>query len=454
MSILYKEENKIKTIEREKKERENNPLTSLLLLLPIFSLTLPSSFPFFPSPSPSLPFPSLPFPSLPFPSILPLPFSFPSLLPSLPFPTTFPPSLPTPPLPSFLPFPSPTTFPPSLPTLPFLPSLPFPSPTTFPPPSPSFPFPSPSLPFPTHPFLSLPFLLLLSPFPPPFPYLLPFPSSSPPFPSPRLMVNEPRSSVPPRITDSRSAVTASLRHTVEMPCAAQGFPIPQYLYVTLRQSVTQWHRVKGKVEFPVVQDGRIQQVGGSLLIRQVTASDAGRYVCVVSSSVGSERAHTSLEVWAPLTAHITPQVQTVDVGGRATFNCSPEGFPQDTITWFKVGEGVRDGRERERGERERGERERERGERERREERGERERREREKGVRKGRGRVGGREREREKGERKRSKGGRNGGKKRSKGGREREGQWWEEEERIGGNDRSKGRRERKWKGEREARAG
>ena len=67
-----------------------------------------------------------------------------------------------------------------------------------------------------------------------------------------------------------------------------------------------------------------------------TYSPFPRYVCVVSSSVGSERAHTSVEVWAPLTAHITPQVQTVDVGGRASFNCSPEGFPQDSITWFKV----------------------------------------------------------------------------------------------------------------------
>ncbi|XP_068223029.1 cell adhesion molecule Dscam1-like isoform X2 [Palaemon carinicauda] len=144
----------------------------------------------------------------------------------------------------------------------------------------------------------------------------------------RLMVNEPRSSVPPRITDSRSTVTASVRDTVELPCAAQGYPIPQY----------QWHRISGKVEVAVVQDGRIQQVGGSLLIRQVTAADAGRYVCVVSSSVDSERAHTTLEVWAPLTAHISPQVQTVDVGGVATFNCSPEGFPQDTITWLKDGE--------------------------------------------------------------------------------------------------------------------
>ncbi|XP_071538216.1 cell adhesion molecule Dscam1-like [Panulirus ornatus] len=143
----------------------------------------------------------------------------------------------------------------------------------------------------------------------------------------RLMVNEPRSSVPPRITDSRSSVSATVRHTIELPCAAQGFPIPHY----------QWRRISGKEEVTVVQDGRIQQVGGSLLIRQVTAADAGRYVCVVASSVGSERAHTTLEVRAPLTAHISPQVQTVDVGGVATFNCSAEGFPQDAITWIKDG---------------------------------------------------------------------------------------------------------------------
>ena len=42
------------------------------------------------------------------------------------------------------------------------------------------------------------------------------------------MVNEPKSSVPPRITDSRSSVKASIRETVELPCAAQGYPIPKY----------------------------------------------------------------------------------------------------------------------------------------------------------------------------------------------------------------------------------
>ena len=58
---------------------------------------------------------------------------------------------------------------------------------------------------------------------------------------------------------------------------------------------------------------------------------------MVTSPVGSERTHTNLEVWAPLSAHISPQVQKVDVGGIATFNCSAEGFPQDSVAWFKVG---------------------------------------------------------------------------------------------------------------------
>ncbi|CAL4079327.1 unnamed protein product, partial [Meganyctiphanes norvegica] len=44
----------------------------------------------------------------------------------------------------------------------------------------------------------------------------------------RLMVNEPRSSVPPRITDSRTSVRATVRDTAELPCAAQGYPIPHY----------------------------------------------------------------------------------------------------------------------------------------------------------------------------------------------------------------------------------
>ncbi|XP_046986096.1 Down syndrome cell adhesion molecule-like protein Dscam2 [Schistocerca americana] len=45
----------------------------------------------------------------------------------------------------------------------------------------------------------------------------------------RLLVTSPQNSVPPRITDSRSHVQAHYRQPVELPCAAQGFPLPSYM---------------------------------------------------------------------------------------------------------------------------------------------------------------------------------------------------------------------------------
>ncbi|XP_046988374.1 Down syndrome cell adhesion molecule-like protein Dscam2 [Schistocerca americana] len=44
----------------------------------------------------------------------------------------------------------------------------------------------------------------------------------------RLLVTEPQSSVPPRVTDSRSHVSVRRRQPAELPCAAQGFPLPNY----------------------------------------------------------------------------------------------------------------------------------------------------------------------------------------------------------------------------------
>ncbi|KAL7636324.1 UNVERIFIED_CONTAM: hypothetical protein RMT77_013083 [Armadillidium vulgare] len=88
----------------------------------------------------------------------------------------------------------------------------------------------------------------------------------------------------------------------------------------------------------IKNNDKVRLVGGSLLIHKIQSSDAGKYVCVVSSSVGEERTQTTLEVWAPLSAHISPQIQTVDVGGSAGFSCSVEGFPVNDIKWIKDGQ--------------------------------------------------------------------------------------------------------------------
>ncbi|XP_049947508.1 Down syndrome cell adhesion molecule-like protein Dscam2 [Schistocerca serialis cubense] len=143
----------------------------------------------------------------------------------------------------------------------------------------------------------------------------------------RLLVTSPQSSVPPRITDSRSHVQARHRQPVELPCAAQGFPLPSYT----------WFRSQGASSQRVALEDRVRQVGGSLFLAAALLRDSGRYVCVVNNSVGAERASTSLLVTTPLSAYVSPQQQTVDVGRPAQLNCSTEGHPQLAVSWLKDG---------------------------------------------------------------------------------------------------------------------
>ncbi|XP_049954966.1 Down syndrome cell adhesion molecule-like protein Dscam2 [Schistocerca serialis cubense] len=143
----------------------------------------------------------------------------------------------------------------------------------------------------------------------------------------RLLVTSPQNSVPPRITDSRSHVQAHYRQPVELPCAAQGFPLPSYI----------WFRSYGGSSSPVALGERIRQVGGSLFLRSAHIEDSGRYMCVVNNTVGAERASTSLLVTTPLSAYISPQQQTVDVGRAAQLNCTTEGHPQLAVSWLKDG---------------------------------------------------------------------------------------------------------------------
>nr|XP_042900815.1 Down syndrome cell adhesion molecule-like protein Dscam2 [Parasteatoda tepidariorum] len=146
----------------------------------------------------------------------------------------------------------------------------------------------------------------------------------------RLIVTDSSGTVPPRVTDSRTTLTVVQGDIVELPCAAQGFPVPRY----------SWYRYAGRNNsqlLPVYQDPRMAQLSGSLIIRQVTLEDSGKYVCLISNSAGEERTDILLIVTAHLTAHIQPQQQTIDVGRSARFNCSFTGHPVSGVTWMKDG---------------------------------------------------------------------------------------------------------------------
>lgn len=144
----------------------------------------------------------------------------------------------------------------------------------------------------------------------------------------KLIVTDAHSSVSPRITHSKSKIQVDKGQTVELPCAAQGYPVPTYT----------WYRVGDNYSRPparVQLSGRITQLDGTLIVRQTNLNDNGKYICAVNNSNGQEKVETELLVRETLTVHVDPPYQTVDVGKSATFVCNVSGHPIHAINWKK-----------------------------------------------------------------------------------------------------------------------
>ncbi|XP_067138853.1 cell adhesion molecule Dscam1-like [Centruroides vittatus] len=144
----------------------------------------------------------------------------------------------------------------------------------------------------------------------------------------KLIVTDSHSSVSPRITHSKSKIQVDKGQTVELPCAAQGYPVPTYT----------WYRVNDNYSRPpsrVQLSGRITQLDGTLIVRQTNLNDNGKYICAVNNSNGQEKVETELLVRETLTVHVDPPYQTVDVGKSATFVCNVSGHPIHAINWKK-----------------------------------------------------------------------------------------------------------------------
>ena len=87
--------------------------------------------------------------------------------------------------------------------------------------------------------------------------------------------------------------------SVELGCAAQGFPIPSYSWSRNSMSLT----TNSITEFTssssssmLDRNKQITQIDGSLRFRQVSLLDAGLYQCLVNNSIGSEMMETQLIV--------------------------------------------------------------------------------------------------------------------------------------------------------------
>uniref|UniRef100_T1JKH9 Ig-like domain-containing protein n=1 Tax=Strigamia maritima TaxID=126957 RepID=T1JKH9_STRMM len=73
------------------------------------------------------------------------------------------------------------------------------------------------------------------------------------------------------------------------------------------------------------------------MLRHPQVQDSGKYVCVITNTVGEEKVETTLTVSAPLSAHVEPQQQIIDVGKSASFHCVISGHPVTSVSWFRNG---------------------------------------------------------------------------------------------------------------------
>lgn len=108
---------------------------------------------------------------------------------------------------------------------------------------------------------------------------------------------------------------------------ASGFPQPTYTWSKDNQLVVPDHN-------------RLAMAGGNLLLRSTMIQDVGKYTCVATNKFGSSSSTVILTVNAPLSAHVEPAEQTIDVGEEAVFNCTVYGNPVSSVRWFKDGELV------------------------------------------------------------------------------------------------------------------
>ncbi|KAK9708583.1 Immunoglobulin I-set domain [Popillia japonica] len=148
----------------------------------------------------------------------------------------------------------------------------------------------------------------------------------------RIIVTESKNVDQPRITiDKYNARRVTLGEDVVLPCVAQGHPVPTYY----------WKRELQGQTVPVALGERLSTIASGLLkISKVRLEDRGVYICYANNSAGEETARITLEITAPLSVHVQPQVQVVDVGKTANFQCIINGYPISQITWMHNGKPV------------------------------------------------------------------------------------------------------------------
>jgi hypothetical protein len=114
-------------------------------------------------------------------------------------------------------------------------------------------------------------------------------------------------------------------------CIAQGCPSVEY----------RWYTQNGAEMLPVLAGPRMRLLGPVLAVEAVQMDDAGIYKCSAMSSGSEASAELKLTVSTSIQVEISPNIQSVNMGGSAEFRClvTSNGSPISAhhITWFKDG---------------------------------------------------------------------------------------------------------------------
>ncbi|XP_038601048.1 LOW QUALITY PROTEIN: hemicentin-2 [Tachyglossus aculeatus] len=130
----------------------------------------------------------------------------------------------------------------------------------------------------------------------------------------------------PTIKPGPSVVNASVNQTALLPCESEGFPLP---LITWRKDGILLAPGTPRLEF---------LTDGSLRVHPVQSQDSGSYLCLASSSAGSDRQGRDLRVLDPPTIAPGPTNLTLTAHSQATLSCEATGSPKPQVLWKKDGQ--------------------------------------------------------------------------------------------------------------------
>ncbi|XP_045905935.1 hemicentin-1 [Micropterus dolomieu] len=125
----------------------------------------------------------------------------------------------------------------------------------------------------------------------------------------------------PVLTVALSEILIGIGETTVMTCSASGTPQPEIW----------WY--KGDIQLHSSSLLDVDNLGGTLTIKEIQDVDAGDYTCVAVNAAGTSSGKISLDVGAAPKFTREPSDVAVDIGSNVTLPCLAQGYPEPQVTW-------------------------------------------------------------------------------------------------------------------------